>query len=81
MSISEKPAKILAIDDALSELAREGPVEAEVVKLRFFAGMEYSEIAALLKLSERTVHRYWAFAKVWLYQYLSRDNTEKSHHV
>ncbi len=45
-------------------------MEAEVVKLRFFAGMEYAEIAELLKLSERTVHRYWAFAKVWLFQFL-----------
>jgi RNA polymerase sigma factor (TIGR02999 family) len=63
--------QILAIDEALSELARVGPVEAEVVKLRFFAGMEYSEIASLLNLSERTVHRYWAFAKVWLFRYLS----------
>ncbi len=63
--------QVMAIDEALSELANVGPVEAEVVKLRFFAGMEYSEIATLLKLSERTVHRYWAFAKVWLYQYLS----------
>ncbi len=62
--------QILAIDEALSELSKIGPVEAEVVKLRFFAGMEYAEIAELLKLSERTVHRYWAFAKVWLFQFL-----------
>ncbi len=62
--------KILAIDDALSELARVAPVEAQVVNLHFFAGMEYAEVAKVLNLSERTVHRYWAFAKVWLYEYL-----------
>ncbi len=62
--------KVLAINEALSELAKVGAVEAEVVKLRFFAGMEHAEIARLLNLSERTVHRYWSFAKVWLYQYL-----------
>ncbi len=65
--------KVLAIDEALSELAKVGPVEAQVVKLHFFAGMEYAEIASLLKLSERTVHRYWAFAKVWLFRYMQRE--------
>jgi len=69
--------QILAIDEALFELARVGPVEAEVVKLRFFAGMEYSEIAKLLNLSERTVHRYWAFAKVWLFRYLTEQSSVK----
>jgi RNA polymerase sigma factor (TIGR02999 family) len=63
--------RILAIDEALEELTRVSPMEAEVVKLRFFAGLEHAEIAAVLKLSERTVHRYWSFAKVWLYDQLS----------
>ena len=62
--------KLLAINEALEELAKVGPTEAEVVKLRFFAGLEYAEIAALLNISERTAHRYWAFARVWLYQHL-----------
>ncbi len=62
--------KVLAINEALSELAKVGAVEAEVVKLRFFAGMEHAEIARLLNLSERTVHRYWSFARVWLYKYM-----------
>jgi RNA polymerase sigma factor (TIGR02999 family) len=66
----EPDDRVLAVDEALTELARVGPVEAEVVKLRFFAGLEHAEIAVLLDLSERTVHRYWAFSKVWLYQYL-----------
>ncbi len=63
--------KVLAIDDALSEFAKVAPTEAQVVNLRFFAGMQYPEIAAVLKLSERTVHRYWSFAKVWLYEHLN----------
>jgi RNA polymerase sigma factor (TIGR02999 family) len=66
----EPDDRILAVDEALTELAKEGPLEAEVVKLRFFAGLEHAEIAAILKLSERTVHRYWSFAKVWLYERL-----------
>jgi RNA polymerase sigma factor (TIGR02999 family) len=62
--------RVLAVDEALDALATVGPVEAEVVKLRFFAGLEHAEIAQVLGLSERTVHRYWAFAKVWLYERL-----------
>lgn len=65
--------RVLAVDEALEELAKVGPTEAEVVKLRFFAGLEHAEIAELLKLSERTVHRYWSFAKAWLYEHL-REN-------
>jgi len=71
----EPDDRVLAVDEALEELARMSPAEAEVVKLRFFGGLEYSEIAVLLKLSERTVHRYWSFAKVWLYEYL-RDKAQ-----
>jgi RNA polymerase sigma factor (TIGR02999 family) len=71
----EPDQKLLAIDDALQALAEVGGLEARVVKLRFFAGLEYGEIAALLNISERTAHRYWSFARVWLYQYL-RKNTE-----
>ena len=66
----EPDDRVLAVDDALQELARENAVEAEVVKLRFFGGLEHKEIAVLLHVSERTVHRYWDFAKVWLYQRL-----------
>ena len=63
--------RVLAIDEALEELSGVDPLEAEVVKLRFFAGLEHAEIAAVLKISERTAHRYWAFAKVWLYERLN----------
>jgi RNA polymerase sigma factor (TIGR02999 family) len=70
----EPDDRILAVDEALEELAKESPVEASVVKLRFFGGLEYAEIAALLHLSERTVHRYWDFAKVWLYRYLQEKH-------
>ncbi len=66
----EPDEKLLAVDEALEELARVGPLEAQVVKLHFFSGLEFAELAQLLKVSERTVHRYWAFAKVWLFQYV-----------
>jgi RNA polymerase sigma factor (TIGR02999 family) len=65
---------VLAVDEALQELAKVNRVEAEVVKLRFFGGLEHKEISTLLHVSERTVHRYWDFAKVWLYRQLRRSS-------
>ena len=57
---------VIQISDALDLLAAEDPVKAEVVKLRFFAGLTDREVAGALGLSERTVERHWAYAKVWL---------------
>ncbi len=58
---------ILAIHEALEKLAGQSPQKAEVVKLRYFAGMEHTEIAEALGLSEPTVRRHWAYARSWLY--------------
>jgi len=57
---------ILDVHEALEQLAAEDPQKAEIVKLRYFAGMDNSEIAALLDVSTKTVERHWAFAKAWL---------------
>ena len=57
---------VLQVHDALERLAAEDPEKAEVVKLRFFVGLEHAEIATLLDVSEKTVQRHWAFAKAWL---------------
>ena len=58
---------LLALDDALEQLAREDPVKAELVKLRCFAGLSHQEAAAALGISRATADRYWAYAKSWLY--------------
>jgi RNA polymerase sigma factor (TIGR02999 family) len=63
--------QLLAIDEALGKLAAEDPVKAELVKLRFFAGLTVAEAGKLLGISERTVKRHWAFARAWLYQELT----------
>ena len=57
---------LLELDDALDRLATEFPVAAELVKLRFFAGMTLSEAADALGLPRRTADRHWAFARAWL---------------
>ena len=64
--------RLLQIHEALDALAAEGPEKAEVVKLRFFAGLEETEIAELLGVSVRTVERYWAYAKAWLYERIQK---------
>jgi len=61
-------AVILQIHDGLERLAAEDPQKAEVVKLRFFVGLENAEVAAVLGVSEKTVQRHWSFAKAWLYR-------------
>jgi RNA polymerase sigma factor (TIGR02999 family) len=57
---------LLELDDALDRLATEFPVAAELVKLRFFAGMTLGEAADALALPRRTAERHWSFARAWL---------------
>jgi RNA polymerase sigma factor (TIGR02999 family) len=61
-------AVVLQVHEALEKLAAEDAEKAEVVKLRFFVGLENAEIAAILRVSEKTVQRHWSFAKAWLYR-------------
>jgi RNA polymerase sigma factor (TIGR02999 family) len=60
--------RLIQINTALEELALLAPEKAEVVKLRFFVGLDEKEIAELLNLSPRTVERYWSYAKAWLFE-------------
>jgi len=56
-----------ALDEALTKLAAEDPAKAELVKLRFFAGLTMPEIARVLKISLATAERHWTYARTWLY--------------
>lgn len=60
--------QLLALDDALEKLERAHAVHAQVVKLRYFAGMSNEEIAELIGISVSTVKNYWVFSKAWLYR-------------
>ena len=59
--------QLLAIDEALEKLAKDYPQQAQVVKLRYFAGMTNDETVQLLGLSVSTVKNYWAFSRAWLF--------------
>jgi RNA polymerase sigma factor (TIGR02999 family) len=61
---------ILALDEALTRLAAADPSKAELVKLRYFAGLKMTEAAQALGISVSTAERHWAFAKSWLYSEL-----------
>jgi RNA polymerase sigma factor (TIGR02999 family) len=63
---------ILMVHEALDALAQEDPVKAEVVKLHFFVGFNHQETAEVLGISEKTVRRYWEYARVWLYREIRR---------
>jgi RNA polymerase sigma factor (TIGR02999 family) len=71
-SVVEAPADdLLALDEALTKLAAEEPIKAQLVKLRLFAGLSAPEAAQLLGLATRTAERYWTYARVWLYAELN----------
>jgi DNA-directed RNA polymerase specialized sigma24 family protein len=65
---------LLDLDDAFTRLAELDPVRAELVKLRFFAGLTMPEAAAALGISLATAERYWTFARSWLYAELNRED-------
>ncbi len=63
---SGRHASLLALDEALSDLEAMDPRQGQIVELRFFGGLTVEEVAEVLKISEATVNREWASAKLWL---------------
>lgn len=69
----ERAAELLALDDALVELARLSPRQCRTVELRYFGGLSAAETAEVLQVSTDTVTRDWNQAKAWLYRALNRS--------
>jgi RNA polymerase sigma factor (TIGR02999 family) len=67
---NQSDADLLSLDEAIERLLTEEPEAAEVVKLRYFAGLTIEETALALNISVRSVNRNWAYARAWLYQQL-----------
>ena len=74
LSLTDPRDDLVALDEALIKFAVEDPAKAELVKLRFFAGMSLEEAAACLDISLATAKRYWAVARAWLYAALSEGS-------
>jgi RNA polymerase sigma factor (sigma-70 family) len=65
--------QLLAVHEALNNLAKDFPVQAEVVKLRYFVGMTNEETAEALGVSVATVKNYWTFARTWIFNELKKS--------
>ena len=72
VAILSDDAHLLAVDEALEKLAARDPLGAQLIKLRFFAGLPNVEAARLLEIPERTAKRTWAYARAWLYEELKK---------
>jgi RNA polymerase sigma factor (TIGR02999 family) len=68
LTVNDPPDELLALDEALTKLAERHPQKAELVKLRYFAGLTMNEAAGALDISPSTADRDWAFARAWLYR-------------
>ena len=76
-ALTEDPGEdLLALDEVLTRFAALDPLKAELVKLRFFAGMTIPEAADVLRISHATAERHWTYARVWLYCELGGDDAE-----
>lgn len=72
----ERDIDLIALDEALVELARLDEQQARIVELRFFGGCTVEEIAEVLKIGKRTVDRDWQIARAWLFDRLSDHDAE-----
>ncbi len=75
---AQRDLDILALNDALDDLAKIDPRQSRVVELRFFAGLSVEETAEVLQMSPATVKREWTAAKAWLFREIRRHSADAS---
>ena len=73
IAITSEDEQILALDEALEKLAARDQLGAQLIQLRFFAGLPNIEAAKLLGIPERTAKRTWAYARAWLFEELKKS--------
>jgi|SRR5580658_4279134 RNA polymerase sigma-70 factor (ECF subfamily) len=71
---SSKDRELVALDDAMNELARMDPRKVSVIDLRFFGGLSVEETAEVVKISPQSVMRDWKLAKAWLQREMGRGD-------
>jgi RNA polymerase sigma factor (TIGR02999 family) len=72
LSVPDVDRQLLAVHEVLDDLAKQFPIQSEVVKLRYFAGMTNEEISQVLGISVSTVKNYWTFARAWIFSEISK---------
>ena len=76
--MSNDVAEVIALDDALKNLAEMDPRKARIVEMKFFGGLTNEEIAEVLRVTTRTVEREWRKAKAWLHRAISKGQTNET---
>jgi DNA-directed RNA polymerase specialized sigma24 family protein len=78
LNLTDEPLdELLALDEALASLRREDPIKADLVQLRYFAGLTVPQAAEALGISRATAYSYWNYAKAWLFAEISDKSPEK----
>ncbi len=72
VAIEGSSTDIIALDEALAKLAEEDPIKADLVKLRYFAGLTIEQAAKILEISRATADRYWSYARAWLFHEINK---------
>lgn len=75
LTVNEPPQELLAVDEGLTALAKQHPEKAQLVKLRYFAGLSIEEAAEAMGISVATANRYWAYARAWLFRHLKSSGS------
>src|SRR5262245_58218791 len=78
LAAPERDDRLLALDDALERFTTTEPAKAELVKLRWFAGLSLDAAAAMLGISPATADRWWAYARAWLRAEITQENLPES---
>jgi len=73
IAVDLPPDRFLRVNEALDQLSKEAPEAAQVVKLRYFAGLTMAQVAETLSISLRAAERHWTWAKVWLFHSIRQD--------
>jgi len=76
--VTESPEDLLDLDDCLTRFAADEPTKAQLVELRFFAGLSMLEAANTLGVSVATADRWWAYARAWLFRELKGNEQSSS---
>ena len=79
LTFHHPPDDLVALDEALTQLAREHPERARLVNLRYFGGLTHEEAAEAIGVSVSTADRHWTYARAWLYRHIASEESRSLH--
>jgi RNA polymerase sigma factor (TIGR02999 family) len=81
VAVQDREDSLLALDEVLDKLAAEDPQKADLVKLRYFIGLSFEEVADILGVSVPTAKRWWAYARAWLFHEMQTHTASSGGHL